>query len=120
MFGDPDSNVLAAPAGDRSSYQEWLAGGDQPQGLASDEYKDDMKYLENECVRQDRDGRTLWRMLVLQCLTVTRGADALRGDIRRFLENSHRGRNPRIEDYPYILAAINKYKTGNKTGRRTR
>ena len=102
------------------SYQEWLAGGDQPQGLASDEYKDDMKYLENECVRQDRDGRTLWRMLVRQCLTVTRGADALRGDIRRFLESSHRGRNPRIEDYPYILAAINKYKTGNKTGRRTR
>lgn len=120
VFGDPDSNVLAAPAGDRSSYQEWLTGGDQPQGLTSDEYKDDMKYLENECVRQDRDGRTLWRMLVRQCLTVTRGADALRGDIRRFLENSHRGRNPRIEDYPYILAAINKYKTGNKTGRRTR
>ena len=115
VFGDPDSDVLAAPAGDRSSYQEWLTGGDQPQGLASDEYKDDMKYLENECVRQDRDGRTLWRMLVRQCLTVTRGADALRGDIRRFLENSHRGRNPRIEDYPYILAAINKYKTGRRT-----
>ena len=32
VFGDPDSNVLAAPAGDRSSYQEWLTGEDQPQG----------------------------------------------------------------------------------------
>ena len=41
VFGDPDSNILTAPAGDRSSYQEWLAGGDQPQGLGRDEKKED-------------------------------------------------------------------------------
>ena len=30
VFGDPDSTVMSVPAGDKSSYQEWLTGGTQP------------------------------------------------------------------------------------------
>lgn len=107
VFGDPDSNVLSAPAGDRSSYQEWLTGGDQPVELASDAYRSDMKYLKNEC--EKLGGKPVWTMLLRQCL-VTRDGTALRNEVRRFLENSHRGLDPDIKDYPYILAAIGKRK----------
>ena len=36
VFGDPDSTVMSTPAGDKSSYQEWLTGGTQPLELESD------------------------------------------------------------------------------------
>ncbi|WP_281775893.1 hypothetical protein [Bifidobacterium ruminantium] len=112
VFGDPDSNVLSAPAGDRSSYQEWLTGGDQPAELASDAYKSDLKYLKNEC--EKLGGKPVWTALLRQCL-VTRDGSALRNEVRRFLENSHRGLDPKIDNYPYILAAI-----GRRKARKTR
>lgn len=113
VFGDPDSNVLAAPAGDRSSYQEWLTGGDQPVGLESDAYRPDLKYLRTEC--EKLGGKPVWTALLRQCL-VTRDGSALRNEVRRFLESSHRGLDPKITDYPTILAAA----TGRRKARKTR
>jgi len=66
-----------------------------------------------EGLRQDvttRCKRMAWEMLIRQCLTATRGSDALRNDIRRFLENHHHGLGPSIDDYPYILAVVDKYR----------
>lgn len=108
VFGDPDSTVMSAPAGDKSSYQEWLTGGTQPLGLESDKYAADMEGLRQDVTTRCK--RMAWEMLIRQCLTATRGSDALRNDIRRFLENHHHGLGPSIDDYPYILAVVDKYR----------
>lgn len=108
VFGDPDPTVMSAPAGDKSSYQEWLTGGTQPLELESDKYAADMEGLRQDVTTRCK--RMAWEMLIRQCLTATRGSDALRNDIRRFLENHHHGLGPSIDDYPYILAVIDKYR----------
>lgn len=101
VFGGADDGIVTAPAGDRSSYREWVAGDGEPEPeRRSDAYRADMLALRDEI--KTRYGVDAWNALNRRCGGAREQDERLMREIRHWLEKSHAGLRPDIDDYPYI------------------
>ena len=111
IFGDADSDIQSAPAGDRASYDAWLsaeAGTDRQDVLRSDAYRADMEWLYTKVIQ--KYPATAWTALLNQCLTARGNYERLCKEIRVILENHHRGIDPDLADYPYMSRALARHR----------
>ncbi len=105
VFGGVEDGIITAPAGDRSSYLEWLADDEQePVERRSDAYLPDMLALRDEV--KTRYGVEAWAALNRRCGGAREQDGRLMREIRHWLEKSHTGLRPDIADYPYIVRVI--------------